>query len=538
MADKRLRTSHYASDEIMPFIINYGDPSNTDLSIKKTIKSHVMKRYRNETREAREKQKKQRKLNQTPGPSYRTVLTQLQNRCADIPNESLFSDSTRRENGLPETDITKLSDPDDIPSNMHESPPKLSNNRLEKISMVRQRGLLPVPGYHILRTTLGGSPDPFNSLCIPSSTRIFKLLQYNLSTTIRTSVHADPTLYYEKSCFDDPAWLYMMLSFSASRIEQNIKSNNCESLYFLSKTISALNDSLSVLTKQTNASTIATVACLANIENLNGSSASARIHMEGLKRIVELKGGLNNLGLEGILRRMVLWSDLLESATFYHAPIFPLQTFENLLPLSDFLPEICLDQYLASFADNLRTFGICSEVLDILFSMHQLATFLNHMESDKLPWDASYPDRVYIVEHKILTWLATHSAIGVGNTDISTILAHAALLYIYTNLRQTPVGARIRGRLCMRLKSVLENADANLATGPSTSEMLWILFLGAFAANDVVSKTWFLVNLKSKCLSRNMLTWEDISAHLNSLPVFETACLQGCKSIWENNIVA
>lgn len=95
---------------------------------------------------------------------------------------------------------------------------------------------------------------------------MLKYITTDLSTSIRTSVHADPTFHYERSCLDDPAWVYMTLSFSASRLESITRGQNHESLHLLGKSISALNNSLLIASKWTRPSIIATVACLANVE--------------------------------------------------------------------------------------------------------------------------------------------------------------------------------------------------------------------------------------------------------------------------------
>jgi hypothetical protein len=38
-----------------------------------------------------------------------------------------------------------------------------------------------------------------------------------------------------------------------------------------------------------------------------GSEALSSLHVEGLKRLVTLKGGIDNLGMAGLLGLMILW---------------------------------------------------------------------------------------------------------------------------------------------------------------------------------------------------------------------------------------
>lgn len=148
----------------------------------------------------------------------------------------------------------------------------------------------------------------------------------DVTSPIRTSVHADPIGLYRQLCSKDPAWLFMNMFYAASRFPKATKQDVLESSNYLSQSMSAINESIVQSPNLISDSTIATVACLANIEvcprlmsqkastpyadgfqNLNGVASDASVHMNGLIRMVELRDGLKNLGMQGILRRIVLW---------------------------------------------------------------------------------------------------------------------------------------------------------------------------------------------------------------------------------------
>lgn len=227
----------------------------------------------------------------------------------------------------------------------------------------------------------------------------------------------------------------------------------------------------------------------------------------------------------------------MESATFQHEPLFPLQKFDNLLPLSTFLSQSAVASSTLHLGDCLRTVvtgQLCSEVLDILTHLHELSVFLNDIKLDELPWNASYPDRVYLVEYRIVTLLARTRAIY---PEIYSVLIHTALLYIYTNLRQTPVGGAVRGRLSTRLKSMLERVDLTLLMDLFPKEMLWSFFIGAFASSGTSQDQWFLLNLKFICTASRLTTWEEVLVHIRCLPMLEATCMRGCRKIWEQDIL-
>jgi hypothetical protein len=68
---------------------------------------------------------------------------------------------------------------------------------------------------------------------------------------------------------------------------------------------SALADDTHGITDQL----IAAVVQMAAYEALFGDSVICHTHMRGLSRMVNMRGGLSTLGLDGLLEHLVLWVD-------------------------------------------------------------------------------------------------------------------------------------------------------------------------------------------------------------------------------------
>ncbi|KAH7037020.1 uncharacterized protein B0I36DRAFT_358773, partial [Microdochium trichocladiopsis] len=198
----------------------------------------------------------------------------------------------------------------------------------------------------------------------------------------------------------------------------------------------------------------------------------------------------------------------------------------------------------------------------LLISLHELATFLNSWSLPDLPWDAAYPDRLYEVEYRVLLALFN----GNGNDDeeprlavqpagsylsqsqspsqrLGVILLHAMLLFIYTNLRETPVGGVLRARLLRRLRDALAAAattgddlllDDIVCTFPE--EMLWVSLVGAATAaaapcgsiasvheQDLVPAILSQIRLK-----HGLWQWEEARLYLRRMPTFTTDFRTGC----------
>ncbi|KAL4802173.1 hypothetical protein BDV18DRAFT_66924 [Aspergillus unguis] len=80
---------------------------------------------------------------------------------------------------------------------------------------------------------------------------------------------------------------------------------------------------------------IGAIAKMASYEAMYGNVDNYAVHMHGLRRAVELRGGLNALGLGGLLRRIIIWIDrngaFLNGSELY----FPGETFAPGQPLPD-----------------------------------------------------------------------------------------------------------------------------------------------------------------------------------------------------------
>lgn len=124
----------------------------------------------------------------------------------------------------------------------------------------------------------------------------------------RTLVHDDPSDSFSSHLGNSEALAFATLAWTAALSTTSIVGRNAESQYYLGESIAAINNELSKAEhKVPTDGTIAAVACLTNMENLNGDRKKAQIHMAGLQQMVALRGGMTALGMNGVLRRLILW---------------------------------------------------------------------------------------------------------------------------------------------------------------------------------------------------------------------------------------
>lgn len=83
------------------------------------------------------------------------------------------------------------------------------------------------------------------------------------------------------------------------------------------ETLSHINMRMSDVRSATTDTSIGAVAKMASYESMYGDVTTYQAHMRGLKRMIQARQGLGNLGLNGFLARLLLWIDL--NAAFLHS---------------------------------------------------------------------------------------------------------------------------------------------------------------------------------------------------------------------------
>lgn len=403
---------------------------------------------------------------------------------------------------------------------------------------------IPIPsGYahvspRLAAYVFGSDSDPFGTFPIPLTPRVHELIHQVDQVKVHSPVHENDVDAFSSCVGTNEALLYMTLSWLAARAGGSSAPENFESSFYLQSSVSAINQELENAEEcGISEGTIAAVACMTNMENLNGERCKAVIHMNGLEQMVNLKGGLCNLS--AALRRLILWTDLLYATSWQSTPRFPYIDFSHLPPLSTYLP--------ATSPKPILTFSNClihnliqtgnGTLLPILQDAHELTHFLDVIQSKDISYlnDASYPDRVYSIEHHILELLAQNDIIMDDSpARIITPLLHSLLLYTYTNLRLTPDGGQIRRTLVGRLRMSLEATELTVLNCSFAAELMWMLFLGGTAAQGGEERKWFKEQLWWVLNQNSALewSWEQMSAVLTGVLWLERGFLEGCQGFW------
>ncbi|KAH7393220.1 hypothetical protein BKA64DRAFT_80788 [Cadophora sp. MPI-SDFR-AT-0126] len=167
--------------------------------------------------------------------------------------------------------------------------------------------------------------DPFSSYPVPWNPVYEPILDFYISQIlIDTPAVSEPgkvfrlrTVWFpmmmtSSTCF------YAALSLAGSMLHarRQLPLDAPALLEIRQKAISSINATLSNKEDCKTDQTIGAVFCLSLLESFLGHPELFQMHMAGLAKMVRMRGGLDELGLDGLLRRMIIWLD------FNHARVF------------------------------------------------------------------------------------------------------------------------------------------------------------------------------------------------------------------------
>jgi len=143
--------------------------------------------------------------------------------------------------------------------------------------------------------------------------------------------------YWVPLVLSDAVTLYAVLLLSSShlRMQKDMESCTSEMIDLRGLALRTVNEQVQSKTKRNEDAVFAAILTLAVYEVLFGDLAAYSTHMTGLQNLAQLRGGLDNLGLSGLMCRMLLYVDSNGSAISGQALHFP----KYLYPIQYLHPE-------------------------------------------------------------------------------------------------------------------------------------------------------------------------------------------------------
>lgn len=132
---------------------------------------------------------------------------------------------------------------------------------------------------------------------------------------------------------EEPSTMYAVLLMAASHYcAVNPQSANLiDLLHLKSRALTEINIALRDPKRATSDAVIGAVMKMAAYEAVFGDSAVFSAHMRGLSMMLDMRGGLCTLGLDGLLERMVVWIDLNASFVCGLSKLFGNEAFPTMV---------------------------------------------------------------------------------------------------------------------------------------------------------------------------------------------------------------
>ncbi|KAM0257752.1 hypothetical protein ACHAQJ_004203 [Trichoderma viride] len=363
---------------------------------------------------------------------------------------------------------------------------------------------------------LGATFDPFDAFNMDMKPAALKLIYYYKQSYVKDFLEINIGGGYclfdvRENCALFHAILYLVaLDYTLRRgFEDDL---GC--LYHSSEAFRLINEQ--IRSGNIKDSTIAAVALMSTKENLAGMFDISYIHMQGLKDMVQKRGGIDNI--EGLHRGVVMWADFCNSTVFNCEPQFPHSSIP-LIEDVDFSPG-------AEPRDSpLET--ILSDELPVLLIIQSLRDVSAEKElyGSMRQKNRQASNRIYDIEYKLhcLQRDNIHHGTSCGKM---IPLCVALNIYLYLAVRELPVRSKMIMMLIDRLKTTFNTEPLQwwVSNQQQKNRTLWMLFIGYGAATECFKQAWFIETIKSTCDKFKVRDLDQLEENLKDVIWLDSWC--------------
>ncbi|KAJ5381703.1 uncharacterized protein N7496_004131 [Penicillium cataractarum] len=391
--------------------------------------------------------------------------------------------------------------------------------------------------------------DPFDTFAIPMTGKLWMYLHHYRVRIINCSYPFDASHmqnWWAQKAMTSPAMLQTcafraaedkalvgtIQGISADLIQKSMR----DSIYFRMKAIKALNESLQDPAKSATHPTLLLVSALVGNEAIGANFDALLAHKQGLKTLVSIMGGLDDL--EHMMLSTVYQGALMLAALQNTEPIFPmLQRFRNgIFHVSNIFEgeELRYDDYmipttLLSLGIRFTTSPWHTQIHPTLKSLLEaFRRLIRHFEIGIIFPQVVAPtdnDLFVIIQHELLSTHYSHNHTPGDELEsryqrrhcfnLNEPLRLSLMIYLYTRvskLQDLPIlrymVETFKQSLEIRLAEISSSSSSSStldATAPDL--LLWLLFIGGMASQGDSSHAWFVSHLAHVVRSLALEDW-------------------------------
>ncbi|KAH8597086.1 fungal-specific transcription factor domain-containing protein [Bisporella sp. PMI_857] len=358
--------------------------------------------------------------------------------------------------------------------------------------------------------------DPFNIHVKSDLPGADKLLHHYLTAVVRKCVPVGYTpatnplaVAWWPLVQHDPFLHHVMLQIAAVNLEwAQQKPNHHNSSLYTTVSLELLKARLKDNTKATSDETIAAIACLAALENEKRNAIAVRMHVEGLKRMVRLRGGLSQVRASSpAAATVVFWFTFIITGE----PQFP-DEYENTLLDPTPLPDPLSTSHQLDFADFIEdrvTLNVLQEARQYMLDFEQ-----NSRNSQSIRF--AIPKAIAI--HSKNSWLAQRllhkPSPGTIIEPMAACCRYAACMFLFFLFEHHyPDPTLVLNSLLHKLKSSLD--EILPCSGKEHTLVLWLLTVAGVTAEKLpAERDWAVGYLVESAAELGLRTWDDMRAVL------------------------
>ncbi|KAL3448428.1 hypothetical protein BJX65DRAFT_274703 [Aspergillus insuetus] len=371
-----------------------------------------------------------------------------------------------------------------------------------------------------------GFMDPFNCYSIDMTSTMHMYLDYFRIHGTAAAYPLNETsmgVFLWKNAITIPALLNILLYFSAKHLTvlgskngvsaERTEFHTKDSWRLQGNALKHLNNLLQDPKRAVSQPTIITIACFITIESSMANLEAVEAHLKGLKRLVDVIGGLDSLAHMTLSR--LYQCDVKGASVRQSRPMFPMssrfrsgiiheskvlrldQTYETPPALTTLGTRFASAPWFADIDMKLQaSVEICRRII-------------LYFESARIHPELGTPtdnDLLVCTEHQL------HSlSFPVGNS-LNEPLRLSLLIYLNTrvwHLGKLPIMGRLVGPL---KQSLVQQLPLFQAIAPDI--IFWILFMGGMAARAYPVYPWFVTRLAETAALLGVREWREVRALL------------------------
>ncbi|KAE9362828.1 hypothetical protein N431DRAFT_499185 [Stipitochalara longipes BDJ] len=345
-----------------------------------------------------------------------------------------------------------------------------------------------------------GGTDPFNAFELPQDRTTDLALHHWIHVFQNTRMPTNPRQPWMSINLSDQTLLSVTVYCSINHFFF-IRGQRCPQAY-LPRKLHAIQNINKELQRLPSDHAVVAVAVMTLLECLGGEPAEWVVHRQGLQLMIRSRGGLEKLGLNGSVQRVISWADTCCAILLRTKP----SLHPNLIPnaLEPAIPGFSIGNLAERLEPLTSSSHLTSGIIYIYLRLRYLSQFLLSIPTSTLTTSSSscatildesfFSDKIDLIERAILALLCSASLAESRVAAFLTALLNAALIFVYEDLREVPKWNNVSILLSQRIKSGLELVELEGVIQWCPDLLLWTLMLGMSGANplEIGARTWFV----------------------------------------------